>query len=229
MIQNIKKLLVIAAHPDDEILGCGATVARLSKEGWKAETVILGQGLVSRGDKNDAGKLENQLDQLKEASRKANSIIGVKKVHFADFPDNRFDSTDLLDIVKFIEPLILEIEPSLILTHFSEDLNIDHRCTFEAVITATRPQPGCRVKEILSFEVPSSTEWRYPQRFSPSVFFDVSSSLEHKLKALESYETEMRQFPHPRSLEAVTHLARWRGAQAGLNAAEAFISVREII
>jgi len=159
---------------------------------------------------------------------KANEIIGVRKVFFFDFPDNRFDSVPLLDIIKTIEKVKLQIKPRIIFTHSETDLNIDHQITYRAVITATRPVPGETVKEIYSFEILSSTEWRYPIRFSPDVFYDISDTIEIKIKAMSRYRGELRKFPHPRSIEGIKVNSRSWGMKAGLKYAEVFKSIRVI-
>jgi len=164
-----------------------------------------------------------------EAARKASDILGVKNIIQLDFPDNRLDSLPLLDVVQSIEPVIADLRPSVILTHFAEDLNVDHRVCHQAVLTACRPQPGHPVRTILGFEVPSSTEWAFSApTFTPNCFIDISAQLDKKLKALDAYHEEMRPAPHPRSASSIEALARWRGATAGCSAAEAFSVVRMI-
>ena len=217
--------MVVAAHPDDEVLGCGATIARHSAGSDIVDVLILGTGALSRDHPapGDVAALERQ-------ARQAGKILGAREVRVLDFPDNRFDSVDLLDIVKRVETEIARTGPEVIYTHHVGDLNIDHRRTAEAVVTACRPLEPGGVRRILSFEVPSSTEWQAPAAqpaFVPNVFMDVTDSLERKLEALKAYSGEIRSFPHPRSVEALTALARWRGANAGFRAAEAFVLIRE--
>jgi LmbE family N-acetylglucosaminyl deacetylase len=219
------RVLVIAAHPDDEVLGCGATMARHVEQGDSVEILILGTGALSRAG---AGPAEpaRLAQQAKEAAR----LLGVRHVKVLDLPDNRFDSLPLLEIVKRVEGEIERASPDTVYTHHSGDLNIDHRRTFEAVLTASRPQRSGGVKRILSFEVPSSTEWQAPSSgaaFMPSVFVDVARTIDRKVSALSIYSQELRPFPHPRSTEGVRALAAWRGASAGFAAAEAFVLVRE--
>ena len=226
MKSNIKTILIIAAHPDDEILGCGGTVARLIREGCEAYILILGEGITSRDKKRERGLREEAIKTLKMSTLKANKIIGVKDVFLLDFPDNRFDSVNFLDIVKEIESVKNKIQPDIVFTHSKWDLNIDHQITYQAVITAFRPLPGEKIKEIYSFEVLSSTEWNYPQKFSPNVYFDISETIEIKLKAMQEYTSELREFPHPRSLEGIRIKARQRGMEVGLLYAEAFEVVR---
>ncbi len=223
---KIKKILIITAHPDDEILGCGGTIARLNKEGHTVYTLILGEGVTSRDNIRNINKRENEIINIKSYAEKANKILGVKEVFFHEFPDNRFDTVPFLDIVKVIEKIKNQIKPEIIFTHYEKDLNIDHQITYKAVITATRPIKGETVKEIFSFEIPSSTEWNYPLSFSPNVFYDISEIIDVKLMALEEYKTELREYPHPRSLEGVKLIAKNWGMKVGLNYAEAFKVVR---
>ncbi len=223
------RVLVVAAHPDDEVLGCGGTMARLAREGYEVFTLILGEGVRSRYDQDvDDTNIEESLKNLKKQALEANRILGVKEVFFSDFPDNRFDSVDLLDIVKVVERFKKEVKPQIIFTHSKADLNIDHRITYKAVVTATRPMPGASVKAVCSFEVLSSTEWNYPQEFSPNLYFDISDTIGLKLEAMEAYSSELREFPHPRSLEGIKVKATQRGMEVGLKYAEAFEVVRDV-
>jgi len=222
------KILIVSAHPDDEVLGCGGTVARLVKEGYQAYTLILGEGITSRDENRDRAKRETEIQKLKSQAEKANKIIGVEKVFMYDFPDNRFDTVSFLDIVKVIEKIKSDIKPKIIFTHYEKDLNIDHQITYKAVITATRPVVGEPVKEIYSFEIPSSTEWNFPLSFSPDVFFDISETMDIKIKALEEYKTELKNYPHPRSLEGIKINAESWGLKIGVKYAEVFKSVRII-
>lgn len=224
----MKRILVIAAHPDDEVLGCGGTVAKLVKQGFETFILILGEGVTSRDNIRNIEKRENEILDLKNYTEKANKVLGVKKIFFYDFPDNRFDTVPFLDIVKVVENIKDQIKSEIIFTHYEKDLNIDHRIAYKAVITATRPAGEETVKEIYSFEVPSSTEWSYPLSFSPNVFYDISETIDAKLKALEKYKSELHGFPHPRSLEGVKLNAKLWGMKVGLNYAEAFKSVRII-
>lgn len=221
-----KKILVVAAHPDDEVLGCGGTIARLANKGCEVYTLLLGRGIAARCDDKDCQNLSKETEELRKCANAANRIIGVKEVFDYDFPDNRFDSVALLDIVKVVEEVKNRIKPNIFFTHYEKDLNIDHQITYKAVITATRPQPDETVKEIYSFEVLSSTERSYPLSFSPDVFFDISETMDLKLKALGCYKTEMREFPHPRSSEGAELNAKTWGMKVGIEYAEAFKCVR---
>jgi len=219
----MKKILIVAAHPDDEVLGCFGTVAKLIKKGYKAYTLILGEGKTSRDNFN-----KKELEKIKNEIIKANNIIGIEKIFIEHFPDNRFDSVNLLDIVKVVEKVKNEIKPDIIFTHFQNDLNIDHQITYKAVITATRALKNESVKEIYSFEILSSTEWNYPLSFNPDVYFDISSTVELKLKAMSEYKSELREFPHPRSLEGIKLNAKYLGMRVGRDYVEAFKCVRII-
>jgi len=220
------RILIIAAHPDDEILGCGGTVSRLVKEGSEISVIILGQGMPSRAQVKEGEEENGYPALLKEQSRQANRIIGVKDLYFYDLPDNQFDTVPLLVIVKIIEDLKKKLQPDIIFTHFSGDLNVDHRITYQAVLTAARPVPNESVKEIYSFEIISSTEWNFPTSFQPDLFFDIEDTIGLKLEALKKYNEELNRFPHPRSLEGVELNARSWGMKTGIKYAEAFKVVR---
>lgn len=223
-----KNVLVVAAHPDDEILGCGATVAKLKEEGYDIYTLILGEGVTSRDDKRDRDANIEQINHLKSEINDANNIVGVSEVFTSDFPDNRFDTVAFLDIVKEVERIKSQVQPSIIFTHFQHDLNVDHQITAKAVLTATRPMEGECVKEIYAFEVLSSTEWNFPTRFSPNYFVDTSKTLDLKVKAMDVYKSELREYPHPRSLKGIELLSQQWGMKVGVKYAEAFEVVRVI-
>ena len=223
-----RNALVIAAHPDDEVLGCGGTIAKLSKQGAIVHVAFLADGVASRGDiEPDALELAAR----RKAASTACAILGACPPTFGDYPDNRLDTIALLDVIKTIEPLISAHKPDLILTHHAGDVNIDHRRVHEAVVTACRPQQGHSVKTILCFEIPSSTEWQLPgsaPAFQPNWFEDISEVVERKCEALQAYAHELRAWPHPRSEKGIRHLAHWRGATVGVDAAEAFMLGRRI-
>lgn len=223
-----KKILIIVAHPDDEVLGCFGTVARFIKEGYEAYTLILGEGKTSRDEIRKVENKEKEIKILNAEIQKANNTIGVKKVFVESFPDNRFDSVDLLDIIKVISKVKDEIKPEIIFTHYEYDLNIDHQITYKAVITATRPMKDESVKEIYSFEILSSTEWNYPLGFSPNTFFDIGETLDLKIRAMKEYQSELCIYPHPRSLKGIKLNAEYQGMRVGKKYVEAFKSIRII-
>ncbi|NEQ36718.1 MAG: PIG-L family deacetylase [Okeania sp. SIO3I5] len=225
------KVLVIAAHPDDEVLGCGATIAKHALRGDVVHVLILAEGITSRDLQPDREKRNYELSALAEVPREAAKILGAASVELHNFPDNRLDSCNLLDIVKVVEQAIDKHQPEIIYTHHRGDLNIDHCYVHQAVVTATRPLPNRSVKTLLFFEIASSTEWQTPYSapiFAPNWFVDVSDTISLKLKALEAYQSEMRPWPHARSIIALEHLAHWRGATIGVEAAEAFMLGRNI-
>lgn len=223
-----KTILIVAAHPDDEILGCAGTVARFVKEGAKAYTLILGEGKTARDEMRDTSKWKKEIELLQKEVTKANKLIGVNEVYLHDFPDNRFDSVALLDVVKVVEKYKQKLKPDIIFTHYEHDCNVDHNVTYKAVMTATRPMKEECVQEIYSFEVLSSTEWRFPLSFSPNVFFDVTKTLSAKIKAMEAYTSELREFPHPRSLKGIELCAANWGMKVGCPYAEAFQLIRSV-
>ena len=226
-----KKILFVAAHPDDELLGCGGTINRLVTE-FKAEVgvVILGEGLTARDEKRDANARTQELSTHRDCILKAQKKLGYQHLSIHQLPDNRFDSVDRLDVIKVVESEITKFKPDYIFTHHGGDLNIDHRITFEAVMTAARPIPGERVKGIFCFETPSSTEWSFAfdgPGFKPNFFMDLKSNhLKAKIDAMAEYKFELRDYPHPRSLVALEQLAKVHGSRIGHEYAEAFSTVR---
>jgi len=225
-MKNNKRILIVAAHPDDEVLGCFATVAKLIKEGYEAYTLILSGGKTSR-DQVEKSELELLQSELNDA----NYLIGIKKVFTADFPDNAFDSVPLLEIVKEIEKVKDEVNPQIIFTHHIGDMNVDHQLTHKATLTATRSMQGECVKTIYSMEIPSSTEWNsysIQTAFVPNVFFEVGDTIDLKIEAMSKYKSELREYPHPRSLKHIKELAKVNGTKVGLNYSENFMLIRSV-
>jgi LmbE family N-acetylglucosaminyl deacetylase len=228
---KIQRVLVVAAHPDDEVLGCGGTIARHADAGDLVRVLIVAEGATSRQSRRDRAEAKDELSSLAQAAQAASSILGAVGVELMDLPDNRLDSIDRLNLIKQIEERIAKHKPQVVYLHHAGDVNVDHRRLHEAVVTACRPFPGQTVRQLLSFEVASSTEWQPPgsaPAFHPNWFVDISSQWERKCLALEAYASEMRPWPHARSIESLEHLARWRGAQVGVEAAEAFCLLRQI-
>ena len=226
----MNKVLVVAAHPDDEILGVGGTLKTHINEGDEVYSLILGEGMSSRKESREKTS-EDDLKELYSDTYDAAEVIGFKEVYLSRLPDNRFDSIDLLDIIKEIEKYVDKIKPDIIYTHHPGDLNIDHKRTFKAVITACRPFGDYSVKEIYVFETPSSTEWNFnyeENSFDPNVFVDIEDTIEAKLEAMNCYQSEIREYPHPRSLKALkTIAARW-GTVVGKKYVEAFELIRQV-
>jgi LmbE family N-acetylglucosaminyl deacetylase len=222
---NADIVAAIFAHPDDEALAAGGTIARLADRGAACHVLILATGLAARGPA-DAAAIESLRGQARESARR----LGAVGIDFAEFPDNRMDTVALLDVVQAIEAFFGRTRADTVLTHHPGDLNVDHGLVARAAMTAARPLPASRVRRVWAGEVPSASEWGLPgERFVPQAYVDIGATLDRKLAALAAYTGEMRGFPHPRSAEAVTHLARWRGAECGVAAAEAFVILREIV
>jgi len=231
-LRNGGGILIVVAHPDDEILGCGGIAARHAAAGDRVDTLILAEGATARQRQRDGSGGSAEIEALREAARAAAKVLGTEPPRFAGLPDNRMDSLPLLDIVKHVEETVERLEPSRVYVHHGGDLNVDHRLTHQAVITACRPLPGVPVRGIYTFETASSTEWGttgIDSGFRPTRFVDIGDFLDLKLRALDCYQSEMRSFPHARSREAIEARARVRGAEAGVAAAEAFEVIREII
>lgn len=219
-----KTILIVAAHADDEAIGCSGTIARHVAEGDNVHLLFMTDGVGSRE------VVADEASERLSAAEQAAKILGVSSVTHLNFPDNSMDALPLLDIVKEVEVKITEISPEIIYTHHIGDLNVDHQIAHKVVMTACRPQPGFCVKTIYAFEVLSSTEWQTPSlnAFMPNVFVDITDYLPIKMQVISVYEEEMRQVPHSRSPQHVELLAQHRGYSVGLHAAEAFMLVREI-
>lgn len=222
----MNKILVIAAHADDETLGCGGTIARHIAEGDLVKVIFMTDGVSSRSDfVRQEGKIRGS------CAVEALGALGVCTYEQFDFPDNKMDMLPLLDIINPIENVLLKYQPSVVYTHFAEDLNIDHRLVNQAVMTACRPQMGSSVKKILAFEVLSSTEWNSTQKevFKPQYVVDIDDYWPQKLQALGAYQQELRSFPHSRSIKCIEALAVLRGATYGFVKAEAFVVERFLV
>lgn len=228
------QILVVAAHPDDEVLGCGATVRRLVNAGWRAHLAILSAGIGGRHalPQTNLPQVKAEQAALRRQMEQAAEIIGFSGIDSFDFPDNRMDTVSRSELTLALRPVIEAVRPALVFTHHPGDYNWDHTRAFEAVMMAARVNPPeFGPGEIRTFEVLSSTEraWQEPGRaFHPNLYVDVAATIEAKKLALQAYETEYRPYPHARSVEAVEYLARKRGTEAGVTHAEAFHIVRRI-
>lgn len=218
-----KIVLVVAAHSDDEALGCGGTIARHVAEGDTVYAVFLADGVSSRD-----GSGASELNKRMEAAECARQILGIAKNYYLGLPDNRLDALPLIEVIQPLERVISEIKPQIIYTHHYGDLNVDHRIAHQAVMTACRPTPGSMVREIYCFEVVSSTEWSAQSAwpFLPNYYVDISFYLDVKKRALGMYALEMRDEPHSRSFNHIEYLARHHGCVVGVSSAEAFMAVR---
>lgn len=216
-------VLVIAAHSDDEVLGCGGVISKLAGEGSQVTVMFMTNGVGARGD-----AISSKASDLRELhSKKAANILGISQVKQFDFPDNSLDTVPLLELTKEIEQLIDLVKPQTVFTHYLNDLNIDHSIVARATLTATRPIIGSPVKRLFGYEVNSSTEWFFGNtKFSPNYFIDISKSFITKVKAMRAYENELKTSPHPRSIEGIKALAALRGSAVGCDFAEAFYVYR---
>jgi len=221
-------VLCVAAHPDDEVLGCGATLARLSDMGCDVHVLVMGEGI---GARYDANKRPNeQVGELADDMLDAARILGATPHQFT-LPDQRFETIPVLEVVKLIESVKAEVQPDLVFTHHPGDLNTDHRVVANAVLTAFRPLPDENTVTILAFETLSSTEWNVTANsvpFVPNWYEDALPGLERKLQAMAAYSGELREFPHPRSLSGIETLAQLRGMTVGIQYAEAFMLLRHL-
>src|SRR5437588_8052315 len=211
-------VLVIAAHPDDEVLGCGGTIARLAREGHAVQIAILAEGITSRFHKREDANPDD-LRRLHASSRSVAQLLGATGVSLHGLPDNRMDTVPLLEVVKIVEQLVERHQPEVVYTQHAGDLNVDHAVTYRATLTATRPLKGAPVKAVYAYEVASSTEWafqKFAPPFRPNIFMDIGDTLERKIQAMQLYESESRPFPHPRSPDALRANAWHWGSVARL-------------
>ena len=230
-------VLIIAAHPDDEILGMGGTIAKHTSQHDNVTIIYMATGITARREPADyeiksipkkiQEKWQQEIEKLQQDARKSAKLLKVKTVKFFDFPDNEMDNVQLLKVVKIIENEIKQVKPDRIYTNHYSDLNVDHKVVYNAVLTACRPS-NVSVKEILCFEVLSSTEWSYPYNFSPNYFSNIENHVTKKVNAMKLFKSEIREFPHPRSSENIRNVAARWGSVCGFKAAEAFELIRKI-
>jgi LmbE family N-acetylglucosaminyl deacetylase len=220
-----KIIIAIVAHPDDEAIGCGGTLAKHKERGDKIHIIYMTDGVSARINSEDT-----DVSIRNEMAHAAGAFLTAKQ-YFFNYPDNRMDQEPLIDIVQSIESILVQVLPDIIYTHHFGDLNVDHQIVHQAVITANRPQPGTKVASIYTFEVNSSTEWGIKStanNFLPTSFINITEQLADKNRLLDIYAKEMRPYPHTRSKEAITALAVVRGTSVGVSYAEAFMLIREL-
>jgi LmbE family N-acetylglucosaminyl deacetylase len=214
-----RTVLVIAAHPDDELLGCGGTVALHARAGDRVTACIVCEGESLRYG-------EGGVNQRSHTERAA-EVLGFAEVRNLGFPDQRLDTFTLTEIITPLERVVREVRPQVVYCQHGGDVNLDHQLVFKAVLVATRPTEGF-IESVYAFDTASSTEWAFPRTFVPDTWVDISSTLEAKLRAMACYESEVRDYPHPRSIEALRHRAKAWGNQSCLDAAEVFMTVRRV-
>lgn len=216
-----RTVLAVGAHPDDEVLGAGGTLAKHAAVGDEVHVLIVTEGTTAQYDDPDI------IDEKKAAARDCGERLGVECVHFGDLPDMGLDETPHVEINAIVEETVASVDPDIVYTHSPHEVNQDHVRVYQSTLVATRPQSG--VQRVLTYETPSSTDWvgGDVDRFAPTTYVDIEDQLEAKLTAFEKYEVETRAYPHPRSREALEARARTRGSEAGFQAAEAFSLVRE--
>lgn len=225
------RILVVAAHPDDEVLGCGGTIVRARDLGIEVAILFLGEGVSSRFDVADYGG-----DEFRAASaiRTKGAVAAMEELGVADFTFGsnyccQFDTVPLLSLVKLIERKIAQFRPTVVLTHNPVEVNIDHSITYRSVEVACRPGGLSSVRTILGYEIPCSGNWTFEKAFKPNYFVDVSKSWDRKIGAWKCYRGEERPFPFPRSVEGLETMAKYRGMQSGLELAEGFQIFRHIV
>jgi LmbE family N-acetylglucosaminyl deacetylase len=214
------RVLVVAAHPDDELLGCGGTVALHSQAGDRVTSVVVCEGESLRYGPEGVG--------MRSHMERAASRLGVEDVRLLGFPDQRLDTFSVTEVTRCLEEIVRHWQPRIVYCQHGGDANRDHQLVFQAALVATRPTEAC-VEVVYTFDTASSTEWGYPRSFAPDTWIDISTTLEAKLEAMACYQREVRDFPHPRSLQALRHRAHAWGAQACMEAAEVFMTVRRVI
>jgi N-acetylglucosamine malate deacetylase 1 len=222
----MKKILVVVAHPDDEVIGCGGTIAKHVANGDHVSILVVADGVTSRLGEYSKSEMVASVDLRVQQLHDAANILGCKKVIALNMPDNRLDQFPLIDIVKKIESVIREVAPNIVYTHQVSDVNADHVVVHKAVLVATRPKPLMSVNELFFFEILSSSEWNFGvsknSNCGLNYFVDITDFLEKKIDAAKLYKDEFYDSPHPRSIKIIKSLAELRGSVVGVQAAEAF-------
>jgi len=211
------KILIISAHPDDEVIGMGGTIKKLSNNKNDITLCVVSEGASAQY------KNKKMIQVRKKACMNAGKFLGISKFYFLDFPDGKLDSVPQLNINKKIEKVISKTNPEIVYTTPNHDLNRDHQKVFESTLVATRPQSSS-VKQVMCYELPGISK----EPFQAKVFQDITNTFSSKIKAFKYYDSEIEEFPHPRSLKALENLANQRGVESGLKKAEAFNLIRKI-
>lgn len=217
----MNRILVLGAHPDDETLGLGGTIAKKSKNGDLVFSLIFTDGESARG--SNKLKIKRRREQAQEAAK----TLGIKEIEFLDYEDQKLDTIPTVELSKKIEKAIKKWKPNIIFTHFYGDMNQDHRAIFDATLIAARPVPKSKILQLLCYEIPGSTEWGL-QKFNPNFYEDIGDFIKIKENAFKKYKDEVEQFPHPRAVKSVILSSQYRGSNVGIKNAEAFLKIREI-
>ena len=226
----MKTVLVIAAHPDDEVLGMGGTVAKLTTEGVECHLLIVTDG--SSSQYRESIDIQKIIDNKKQETKRCANILGFKSIIYGGLPDMKLDCTPHIDINQVIERVIDELQPDTVYTHFWGDVNADHQNVYKSTLVAVRPVMGQVVKDLFCYSVPSSTEWtpnKEDTMFMPNVFVDITDYAEQKYEAFAQYATELRDYPHPRSVQYLREADKTAGLRVGLLSAEEFVLLRKLI
>ena len=230
-MEMISRALVIAAHPDDEVLGMGGTVAKLTSEGKEVHLLIVTDGSTSQY--KDSEDLEKIINDKKAETLNCANALGIKSVLYGGLPDMKLDVTPHIEVNAVIEKAIEEIAPDTVFTHFWGDVNMDHRCVYHSTMVAVRPTATQVVKNVYCYSVPSSTEWSpcvANTAFMPNVYVDISNGfLERKCEGLNCYKTELRDYPHPRSIEHIKKQDNAEVLKVGVESAESFVLLRSVV
>lgn len=226
----MKKILVIAAHPDDEVLGMGGTIAKLVKEGKVVDVLIVTDG--SSSQYRDSGQLAEIIEAKKKETRNCANVLGVRDIYYGGLPDMKLDCTPHIDINQSIECVIDKVQPDTVFTHFWGDVNMDHQNVYKSTLVTVRPVLGQVVRNLYCYRVPSSTEWtpnKDDTMFMPNYFVDIEQYAEQKYKAFACYSTELRDYPHPRSVQYLRESDKAAGLRVGMLAAEEFVMLRKLV
>lgn len=226
----MKKILVIAAHPDDEVLGMGGTIAKLVKDECQVDVLIVTDG--SSSQYRDSDHLAEIIEAKKIETRNCADVLGVRDVYYGELPDMKLDTTPHVRINQVIEDVIDKVQPDTVFTHFWGDVNCDHQNVYKSTLVAVRPVMGQVVKKLYCYRVPSSTEWtpnKADTMFMPNLFVDIEQFAEKKYKAFACYTTELRDYPHPRSVQYLRETDKAAGLKVGLMAAEEFVLLRKLV
>lgn len=225
----MNKVLVIAAHPDDEVLGMGGTIAKMTAEGAEVHLLIVTDGSTSQYKDNP--KLLEIIEEKKTETLNSSGILGIASINYGNLPDMKLDAIPHIQINQVIEHYVSMLQPDTVFTHFWGDVNSDHQNVYKSTLVAVRPVMGQVVRQLLCYKVPSSTEWtpnKPDTMFTPNIFVDIEQFAEQKYQAFAQYSTELREYPHPRSLKYLRETDISNGLQVGLRCAEQFMLLRKI-